>query len=112
MKDAYTIPKIDESLSKLVDAKFFTTLDLESTFWQVPLRKLDRDKTGFACELVLFQWKRMPFVICNATATFQRLMAQALTSVTKKYGTLVMCNVHDVVIATPTLEDHMRYSLA
>ena len=107
IKDAYPIPRIDESLSKLGDAKFFTTLDLGSAFWQVPLRKKDREKTGFACELGLYQWKRMPFGLCNATATFQRLMAQALTRVTKKYGNLVMCYVDDVVIATPTLQDHI-----
>ena len=107
IKDAYPIPRIDESLSKLGDAKFFTTLDLGSAFWQVPLRKKDREKTGFACELGLYQWKRMPFGLCNATVTFQRLMAQALTGVTKKYGNLLMCYVDDVVIATPTLEDHI-----
>ena len=44
---------------------------------------------------------------CNATAPFQRLMAQALTKVTKKYGCLVMCYVDHVVIATPTLTDHI-----
>ena len=44
----------------------------------------------------------------NATATFQRLMAQALTRVTKKYGNYVMCSVvDDLVIATPTLEYHI-----
>ena len=106
IKDAYPIP--DESLSKLGDAKFFTTLDLGSAFWQVPLRKQDREKTGFACELGLFHRKRMPFGLCNATATFQRPMAQALTSVTKKYGNLIMCYVDDVVIATPTPEDHIE----
>ena len=72
IKDAYPIPRLDESLSKLGDAKFFTTLDLGSAFWQVPLRKKDREKTGFACELGLYQWKWMPFGLCNATATFQR----------------------------------------
>ena len=108
IKDAYPIPRIDESLSKLGDAKFFTTLDLGSAFWRVPLRKQDREKTGFACELGLFQWKRMPFGLCNATATFQRLMAQALTSLTKKYEIIIMCYVDDVVIATPTLEDHIE----
>ena len=46
--------------------------------------------------------------LCNAMATFQRLMAQALTSITKKYGNLIMCYVDDVVIATPTLEDHIE----
>ena len=52
----------------------------------------------------------MPFGLCNATATFQRLMACALTSVTKtkKYGKMVFCCVDDVVIATPTLETHIE----
>ena len=109
IKDAYPIPRIDESLSNFGDAKFFTTLDLGSAFWHVPLRKKDREKTGFACELGLYQWKRMLFGLCNATATFQRLMAQALTRVTKKYGNLVMCYVDDIVIATTTLEDHIDW---
>ena len=108
VKDAYPNPRIDESLSKLGDAKFFPTLDLGSAFWRLTLRKQDRNKTGFACELGLFHWKRMPFGLCNATATFQRLMAQALTNVTKRYGNLIMCYVDDVVIATPTLGGHIE----
>ena len=55
IKDAYPMPRINESLSKLVDTKFFTTLDLGSAFWQVRLRKKDREKTGCACELGLYQ---------------------------------------------------------
>ena len=49
IEDAYPIPRNDESLSKLGDAKFFTTLDLGSAFWHVLLRKQYREKTGFAC---------------------------------------------------------------
>ena len=98
---------MDESLSKLGFAKFFTTLDLGSAFSQVPLRKKDREKTGFACELGLYQWKRTLFGLCIATANFQRLMAQALTRVTTKYGNVELCYVDDVVIATPTLADHI-----
>ena len=100
IKDAYPIPRIDESLSKLGDAKFFTTLG-----WFLPsgrslcVRRIEKRPDSRA--------KRMPVGLCNATATFQRLMAQALTRVTKKYGNLVMCYVDDVVIATPTLEDHI-----
>ena len=92
----------------LGDAKFFTNLDLGSTYCQVLLRKKDREKIGFACELGLYQWKRMLFGLCNATATFQRLMAQALASVTKKYKKLVTCFLDDVVIATTTLADHIE----
>ena len=51
----------------------------------------------------------MPIGLCNVTATIQRLMAQALTRLTKKYGNLVMCYVDDVVIATPTLEDDIDW---
>ena len=50
----------------------------------------------------------MPFGLCKATATFQRLMAHALIGVTKKYSNQVMCYVDDVVIAIPTLEDHIE----
>ena len=107
MKEAYAISRIDESLSKLGNAKFFTTLDLGSAHWHVPLRKKDREKTGFACELDMYQWKGMPIILCNATATFQRLMAQALTRVMKKNGNLVMCYLDDMVIATPTLADQL-----
>ena len=107
IKDAFPIPQIDESLSKLGDAKFLTTLFLGSAFWQVPLRKKDGEKTRFEDELGLYQWKRMPFGLCNATAIFQRLMGQASTRVTKKYGNMVMCYVDDMVIATPTLKDHI-----
>ena len=51
----------------------------------------------------------MPFGLCNAMATFQGLMAQALTGVTKKFGNCVMCYVDGVFIATPTLEDHIDW---
>ena len=63
IRDAYPITRISE----LGDTKLFTTLDLGSALWQVPLRKQDREKTGFAFELGLFQRKRMPFVQCNTT---------------------------------------------
>ena len=71
IKDVYPIPRIDESLSKLGDAKFVTTLDLGSAFWQVPLRKKDREKTGFACELGLYQWKRMPTAFATQRPLFK-----------------------------------------
>ena len=56
----------------------------------------------------MLQWKGIQFGLCNATATFQRLMSQALTRVTKKNGNLLMCYVDDVAIATQTPEDHIE----
>ena len=81
IKYAYALPRIDESLSRLGKTKCFTSIDLAAAFWQIPVKKQDRFKTAFACELGLFQWKRIPFGLCNATATFQKMMAKALRTV-------------------------------
>ena len=94
IKDLYAFTRIDESLSKLGDAKFFTRLDLGSAFWQVPLRKQDREKTSFACELGLYQWEKVLFGFCNATATFQRLTAQALAKAILVVGS---CSLTDTL---------------
>ncbi len=107
IRDAYPLPRIDESITRLGCACYFTTLDLGSAFWQVPLREEDRPKTAFACELGLFQWKVMPFGLSNATATFQRLMSKVLMDVAQSYGNLVMCYVDDVIIATSTIDQHI-----
>ena len=53
---------------KLGDAKWFTTVDLDSAYWQVPFRKQDRERTGSACELGLYQWKR----ICPLSCAMRR----------------------------------------
>ncbi len=107
MRDAYPLPRIDESIARLGCAIYCTTLDLGSALWQVPLREEDRPKTAFACELGLYQWQVMPFGLSNATATFQRLMSRVLMDVAQSYGHLVMCYVDDVIIATGTIDEHI-----
>ena len=60
-KDAYPMPRINESFARLGKAKIYTSIDLAWSFWQIPVRKADRQKTGFAYKLGLFEWRRMPF---------------------------------------------------
>ena len=55
IKDAYPWPRIDESLARLGKAKIYTSIDLAWAFWQIPVRKADRHKTAFACELGLLE---------------------------------------------------------
>ena len=107
IKDAYPLPRNDESLSRLGKAKIYTSFDVAWAFWQIPVRKADRQKTAFACELGLFEWRRMPFGICNASATFQRAIARALQKIVNREGSMVMAYIDDIVIATETVEDHM-----
>ena len=93
--------------NKVFKAKIYTSIDLAWAFWQIPVRKADRQKTAFACELVLFEWRRMTFGLCNASATFQRTIARALQKIVNREGSMVMAYIDDIVNATETVEDHI-----
>ena len=108
VKDAFPLPRIDESLSRIADAKILTSIDLAWAFWQIPLKKRGRRKTAFACELGLFEWRRMPFGLCNASATFQRSTTRVLQKIQQRYGSVVMAYIDDIVIAAETIEDHLK----
>ena len=78
IKDAYPLPRIDDTLDMLVGKQWFSTLDLASGYWQVSLSPEARCKTAFATHSGLFQFRVMPFGLCNAPATFERLMDRVL----------------------------------
>ena len=59
IRDSYPLPRMDECIDSLGEAKVLTTLDCNSGFWQIPIRESDRDKTSFVCHHGSFQWKRM-----------------------------------------------------
>ena len=78
VKDAYPLPRIDDTLDMLTGKQWFSTLDLASGYWQVSLSPEARCKTAFATHSRIFQFKVMPFGLCNAPATFERLMDRVL----------------------------------
>ena len=68
-KDAYPLPRVDDTLDTLVGSKFFTTLDLASGYWQVEVASEDQPKTAFTTPEGLYQFKVMPFGLCNASSS-------------------------------------------
>ena len=102
-KDAYPLPYIQEIFDNLGGACLFTTLDLKSGYWQVPVSVNSREKTAFVTHRGLFQFKRMPFGLVNGPATFQRLMNQVLAPY---IGRSVMVYLDDIVIYSRSQEEH------
>ena len=78
VKDVYPLPRIEDALARLNGAKVFSSLDLQAGYWQVPVAYADREKTAFITADGLWQFKVMPFGLCNAPGTFQRMMDQVL----------------------------------
>ena len=105
-KDAYPIPRIDGTLHSLAGSKYFTTLDLKSGYWQVELRETDKAKTAFQVgSLGFYECNRMPFGLCNAPATFQRLMERCMGDLNLRDCLIYL---DDIIVFSSTFEEHLE----
>ena len=78
IKDAYPLPRIDDSLRLLGNQQWFSTMDLASGYWQVAMSMDGKRMAAFVTHEGLFQFRVMPFGLCNAPATFECLMDRVL----------------------------------
>lgn len=68
--DAYSMPRIDDLIDQMGQAKYISTLVLSRGYWQVPVIEADRHKTAFVTPYGLYQFRVMPIGLCGAPATF------------------------------------------
>lgn len=100
--DSYPIPRIDDCIDKIGNAKFVSKFDLLKGYWQVPLTERAKEITAFCTPFGLYQYKVMPFGLKNAPATFQRMVNQIVMD-------LDGCEayVDDLIVYSQTWEQHI-----
>lgn len=99
----FPIPEAAELFDTISGSSYFSTLDMSSGYYQVPMNAKDREKTAFSTKMGHFQFKRMPFGLSGAPSTFQRLMSILLRGVNWK-----TCVVYldDILVFGKTVEEH------
>ena len=106
VKDSFPLPNIEESLTRMANCNVFSALDGTGAYHAVHIDEQDREKTAFACHKGTFHFKRMPFGLCNAPATFSRLIMKALMGLDKKYYAPFL---DDVAIFSKSFNHHMKH---
>ena len=104
--DSHPLPRICETLDSLVGSAYYSMFDLTSGFWQVPIDEESKQFTAFTLgSMGLFKCERMPFGLCNAPATFQRLMQNCLGKLNLAYCLIYL---DDVIIYSRMPEEHLQ----
>ena len=105
-KDNYPLPRIDDMLETLSESEWFSFLDMVSEFWQVEMKLNNRKKTAFITKFGTYEFTIMPFGLCNAPATFQRLMDTVLREILWHF---VVVYIDDINIGSRSFPEHLKH---
>ena len=104
-KDAYPIPYVSSILDRLRGAKYLSSLDIKSAYWQIPVSPCSREYTAFTVPgRGLYQFRRMPFGLSNAPAVWQRLIETVLGADLEPF---VFVYLDDIIVISECFEDHL-----
>lgn len=105
-KDAYPLPYVNSILDRLRGARYLSSIDVKSAYWQIELEDGSKDKTAFTVPgRGLYQFKRMPFGLHNSAATWQRFVEKVLGA---ELETSVFVYLDDIIVISPDFETHMN----
>lgn len=106
VKDKYPLPLISDILDKLSGKAIFSTLDATSGYYQLAMDAASAEKTAFIYKGICYEFKRMPFGLCNAPATFQSLMDDLFSGDAQSF---VLPYLDDIIIFSNTSQEHLTH---
>ena len=105
IRDTYPLPKICEVIDRMEGATYFTTLDCAAAYWSIPLEESDKEKTAFSGPRGKYEFNVTPFGLCNAGATYQRMMDLSLSGL----STLrILAYLDDIALFSSSLAEHKK----
>ncbi|XP_076383753.1 uncharacterized protein LOC143261038 [Megalopta genalis] len=107
-KDSYPLPRIEDTLDALDGSCWFSAIDLQSGYWQISMDPVHKEKTAFCVGTGLWQFKVMPFGLCNAPATFERLMDNVLRGLNWK---ICLVYLDDIIIFGRSFEKEVLWKV-
>ena len=103
-RDNHPLPRIDDMLERFLGSKWFSSLDIASGYWQIEIEEMDKPKTALITQEGLYEYNVMPFGLCNAPATFQRLMHKVLGELIYSCAPVY---IDDINIHSKMFEEHL-----
>ena len=103
--EAFPLSRIQDCLDSVAGSSLFSTFDLTSGYFQIPVKKTDIPKTAFVCKYGHFEMTRMPFGLNNSASTFQRTMEMALQGLQ-----WVSCLIYidDIIVFGKDIDQHLK----
>ena len=105
VRPIFHLPDIKEIFDNLGQSNFFSSIDISSAFHQMPVSEMDKSKTAFATTRGQYEFNRLPFGLCGATASFQRLMYEILRD---ENWDKCLIYVDDVIIIGKNFDEHLQ----
>ena len=106
VKNSHPLPRICETLESLTGAAHYTTIDMNSGFWQVLMDEESKQYSAFTLgSMGLYECKSMPFGLCNTPPTFQRLMLNCLGELNLTYCLIYL---DDIIIFSQMEKEHLK----
>ena len=106
VQNSYPLPNINDILSSMQGAQYFSCLDLKSGYYQLPLHKDSQAKTAFVCHKGLFEFNVLPFGLSSAPPDFQNLMNSVIGDAINDFAIVYL---DDIIIYSKTAEEHLKH---